>query len=217
MSRRNDDDVILHGERVLLRQWQRRDALAQDSWPAYTDAFSGLWNLPRAVALGEDDDDYSFNFTAVPRRIWAIDNDRHQLIGRLSLREIKPVEGSARLGISIGASYVSQGLGTEALCTFLDYFFNDLGFAHMVLDVAAVNIRAVRCYERLGFRHVGHDWRDARYDPSLRLLDDPRYADYLRFFQRSRHGTFVLFYEMELSRDQWRRCAPHITARERAS
>jgi RimJ/RimL family protein N-acetyltransferase len=190
---------VIHGERVRLRPWQRRDTLAQELWPRYTDPFSTLWNIPR---INSFDDEIHSSWSA-QRYAWAIEDTYQRMIGRISLREIDVRQCSARLGISLSQHYLSQGLGTEALAIFLDYFFGSLGYATMFLDVAAFNVRAVRCYERLRFEYVESEWRGAGRDPSLRLLDDPRYKDYLSYFRRGRFETLVEFYEMVLTQAAW--------------
>ncbi len=190
---------VLHGPRVKLRQWQRSDTLAQERWPRYNEPFSSLWNLPRAISV----DEVTGRTWNGQRYAWAIEDSQRRLIGRISLREVDEREPSARLGISLAQPYVGQGLGTEALRVFLDYYFGPLGFARMRLDVAAVNQRAVRCYERLGFRYLASEWRSAGHDPALRLLDDPQYRDLLPFFRCGRFDTQVEFYEMELTRAEW--------------
>jgi RimJ/RimL family protein N-acetyltransferase len=187
------------GERVRLRSWQRRDTLAHELWPRYTEPFNSLWNIPRAFGF----DDISYGGWNAQRFVWAVDDRSGRLIGRISLREVQPDRSSARLGISIAQPYVSQGLGTEALRLFIDYYFTALDFAALRLDVAAFNLRAVRCYERLGFQYVESEWRSAGSDPALRLLDDPRYSDLVPFFRRGRYETHVEFYEMILPRDVW--------------
>jgi diamine N-acetyltransferase len=190
---------VIYGERVRLRSWQRRDTLAQELWPRYTEPFNSLWNIPRSHGF----DDFTFGGWSAQRFVWAVDDRTDRLIGRISLREVQNDRSSARLGISIAQSYVSQGLGTEALRLFIDYYFRTLTFAVMRLDVAAFNLRAVRCYERLGFQYVESEWRSAGSDPAIRLLDDPRYSDLVPFFRRGRYETHVEFYEMILPRDVW--------------
>jgi RimJ/RimL family protein N-acetyltransferase len=189
----------LRSARVRIRPWERRDDDVADRWPPYRDPFEALWNLPRqgGGAWG-----HGFESSAM-RRNWAVEDRAGHLIGRISLREIDDRRNQARLGITIGAPYVSQGLGTEALQLFLDYYFTRLGFTRMVLDVAAPNVRAVRCYERLGFRHVGSDWRDVSYAFEARVLDDPRYAGLRRHFRPGRYGLQVEFFEMALDEDEW--------------
>jgi RimJ/RimL family protein N-acetyltransferase len=190
---------VLYGERVRLRLWQRRDILAQELWPRYTDPFSSLWNIPRMAFF---DDEVRAGWSA-QRYAWAVEDRQHRMIGRISLREIDTRQSSARLGISLAQPYVGQGIGSEAMALFLDHFFGPLGYALMYLDVAAFNRRAVRCYERLGFEYIDSEWRNAGRDPSLRLLDDPRYSDMLSFFKRGRFETTVEFYEMVLTHAAW--------------
>lgn len=194
------NEQVIQGDRVRLRPWQRRDTLAQELWPRYTEPFSSLWNIPRTVFF---DDDSSRSGWSAQRYAWAIDERNGRMIGRISLREIDARRGEARLGISLAQPHVGQGLGTEALALFLDYYFGPLGYVTMHLDVAALNRRAVRCYERLGFEFVTSEWRSAGNDPSLRLLDDPRYSDMQSYFRRGRFETLIEFYEMTLTRDTW--------------
>jgi RimJ/RimL family protein N-acetyltransferase len=78
-----------------------------------------------------------------------------------------------------------------------------MGFARLVLDVAATNLRAVRAYLSLGFRQVGEHYRPAS-DPSYRLVRmEPRYHHLLRYFRRYGAGYQVLFYDMALTREEW--------------
>lgn len=40
---------------------------------------------------------------------------------------------------------------------FLNYYFNELGFVEMTLDVNTFNQRALNLYKKLGFEIVGED------------------------------------------------------------
>lgn len=191
--------LYIEGERVNLRWWDSRDEITQRSWPPYDDPMSTLWNIPRSVSMYNS----LLSYHSTMRRVWAIEDQHKQLVGRISLRDIDHRAQRARLGISLGAPYVGQGLGTEAMILFLDHFFEHLGFQIMVLDVAAFNERAVHCYERLGFRHVSDDWRRTSIDTPLRRLDEADYAHLQRYFRRERLGAWVLFYDMELRRAEW--------------
>ncbi|RRR74686.1 MAG: N-acetyltransferase [Candidatus Viridilinea halotolerans] len=197
---RQSQTRVIHGPRVTLRPWQRGDNFAQELWPRYNEPFNSLWNISRVSLY----DELGGRGWQAQRYVWAVDNLNQRLIGRISLREIEPDGAGSRLGISLSQAHVGQGLGTEALVVFLDHYFGPLEFNYMYLDVAAFNRRAVRCYERLGFRYLESEWRSAGRDPSLRHLDDPRYADLLPYFRRSRFETFVEFYEMLLTGTQWR-------------
>ena len=102
---------------------------------------------------------------------------------------------------------LGQGYGTEALRLFLEHYFEAMGFARMDLDVSATNLRAVRSYHALGFREVGRHYRSANH-PSFRVLrTEPRYKHLQRFFRRLGTMHQVLFYDMALTRQEWRaRC-----------
>jgi RimJ/RimL family protein N-acetyltransferase len=136
------------------------------------------------------------------RRMYVVENERRQVIGSLTLREIDG-RGSARLGITIAADFVSQGYGSEALALFFDHYFGEMGFARMVLDVAATNLRAVRTYRSLGFRQVGQHYRPASDESYALIRDNPRYQHLLRFFRRLGPGHQILFYDMILTREEW--------------
>ncbi|GIV97640.1 MAG: N-acetyltransferase [Herpetosiphonaceae bacterium] len=190
-------EIILATERLKIRPWERRDYYAMDRWPPFTEALSLIWNLPQAVSAGRG----SWPKPDI-RRAYAVENHDGQLIGRISLREIDRARGSARLGISFGSPYVGQGLGTEALSHFLDAYFGPLGFRVMVLDVAAPNVRAVRSYQKLGFRITGRHWRDAGESISRRLQSaiPPELERHFRWGVRS---LWIEFYDMELTKAEW--------------
>jgi RimJ/RimL family protein N-acetyltransferase len=137
------------------------------------------------------------------RRMYAIVDKSQGVIGCLTLREIDGLR-SARLGITLGADFVNQGYGTQALVLFLDYYFEELGFAKMVLDVAAYNRRAIQVYKKLGFETVGKLKRPAGSRRDLVFLKQPLYADVRQFFSRDWLGRRrLLCYEMELPREKW--------------
>jgi RimJ/RimL family protein N-acetyltransferase len=192
----------LRSARTIIRPWRRQDDELADEWPPYDDPLDPLWNLPRQLSASFSHWRNGFE-SGDMRRTWAVEDYAGHLIGRISLREIDARRGEARLGITFGAPYVGRGLGTEALATFLDYYFTDLGFQAMVLDVAGPNRRAVRCYQHLGFYVVGADWRDAGLYFDLHILDDPRYADMRQFFRLGQRSLWVQFFEMRLPKEDW--------------
>jgi RimJ/RimL family protein N-acetyltransferase len=147
------------------------------------------------------------------RRLYTIVNEKHKVIGSLTLRDVDG-RRSARLGITIGADFVSQGYGTEAMYLFLDYYFGEMGFDMMVLDVAATNLRAVRTYQAIGFRETGHHYRLASH-PSYGILQtESRYRHLRRFFQRTGAVTKVLFYDMSMTREEWQAISQNLDNRQ---
>ena len=82
-----------------------------------------------------------------------INTSDNKAIGYTSIKGINRAEGRAEIGIAImAAEYRGQGYGTEALTHVVDYAFNDLSLTRLGLTVFPSNQRAIRAYERVGFR-----------------------------------------------------------------
>jgi RimJ/RimL family protein N-acetyltransferase len=85
-----------------------------------------------------------------------VDTKTDQLVGRCLLFNVDPVNRSAMLGIVLGEkSRWDQGYGQEAVKLLLDYGFNLLNLNSVMLGTFSFNERAVRCYEKVGFRVIG--------------------------------------------------------------
>jgi len=191
----------LRGSRVTIRPMGRKDIEAMIEWRPFVDPLYQPFDFPRN---NKADQVQWFNWRNqdAGRRLYAVEDEAGRTIGSLTLREIDG-QRSSRLGITLGADFVSQGYGSEAMRLFLDYYFEEMGFARLVLDVAATNLRAVRAYRTLGFRRIGHRYRPASHNSYRTVLKDPRYRHLRRFFQHQGTSHQVLFYDMALTREEW--------------
>ena len=78
------------------------------------------------------------------------------MIGTGGLREVSHRNGTASFGIEIGhKDYWGKGFGTEATRLVLDYGFRFLNLSSIYLNTFSFNARAVRSYEKAGFKHAG--------------------------------------------------------------
>jgi RimJ/RimL family protein N-acetyltransferase len=78
------------------------------------------------------------------------------LIGNCGFIDIDYVNKTAETGIFIGnKNYWNKGYGTEALSLLLDYGFKALNLHNIMLRVYEFNERAIRCYQKTGFKHIG--------------------------------------------------------------
>jgi RimJ/RimL family protein N-acetyltransferase len=186
---------------VVIRPLTREDLDVMSAWPAFKDPLYRLFDWPQR-SLRDNDRWFSQLMLDRTRVYYAVDNELDLLIGRISLRDIRG-RRSARLGIGFGPSFVGQGYGTEALHLFLAYYFRDLGFEQMVLDVSASNQRAVRCYKRCGFHYVGSHYQYAGTDTEVAFLEQEPYQYLQRFFKRDGHRNLMLAYDMVLHRGDW--------------
>jgi aminoglycoside 6'-N-acetyltransferase len=69
--------------------------------------------------------------------------------------ELDPEYRRAGIDIFLGAPYHGRGLGTDAVRTMVAHLVQDLGHHRVIIDPAADNPAAIRCYEKVGFRRVG--------------------------------------------------------------
>jgi aminoglycoside 6'-N-acetyltransferase len=88
-----------------------------------------------------------------------------------AMEEREPDYRHVSLDIFLSAELHGRGLGADALRTVLRHMFTERGHHRATIDPAVANERAIRSYERVGFRPVGIErraerapdgsWRDA--------------------------------------------------------
>jgi len=145
--------VTLRGHRVTLRTARTSDQGALERLRAdpEIDHFMGVDSAPasllwRHVYLG----DQSGALADL-----AIVGGQDQPIGLLSLWDRTIPHQAAELSIWIGEGYRNGGNGTEALLLALGYAFGDLKLHKVYLRVLEYNCRAIRTYEKCGFKVEG--------------------------------------------------------------
>jgi len=85
-----------------------------------------------------------------------IDIKTNRLIGNCGFFGIDNLNQTAEAGIFIGnKEYWNKGYGTEALMLLLDYGFKALNLYNIELRVYGFNDRAIRSYEKAGFKQIG--------------------------------------------------------------
>lgn len=61
----------------------------------------------------------------------------------------------ANIDIFVTTALHGQGVGSDAVRTLARHLFEDRGHHRITIDPAAANERAIRAYERVGFKRVG--------------------------------------------------------------
>ena len=194
-------DIRLKGTRVTVRPLTKEDLDIMSTWATFDDPLYRLFDWPRRASL-ENGIWFAELMRDKSRVYYAVENEWGVLIGRISLRQIRAHE-SSRLGIGFGIDFCGQGYGTESLRVFLRYYFLDLGFRKMVLDVSAINQRAVRCYERCGFERVGTHYQYMGQDSEVAFVKKKPYRHLRPFVQRRGRRNYMLAYDMVLERELW--------------
>lgn len=147
--------MVIYGEKVLLRPIHPADFPRLVAWsadPVVTRYLKG---------------DYPESLEECPAWLQASQSNRHNqrfavttrdgaLIGDIELDHIAWRNGDAELRIRIGEkSLWDQGYGTDAVRTLVGHAFTQMGLSRVYLRVFASNRRAIRCYEKSGFRKEG--------------------------------------------------------------
>ena len=159
---------------LTIRGWARDDLDQLAAWPPYPFPYEAF-RFRFADRTPIERDDVFAERERDPARITLTANRDGACIGYLALLEIDWCSGTVgNLGIRVHPSHCGEGIGTALLRSVLHWGF-ERGLASFRLDVAASNARAIRCYEKAGFREAGEIWRPApdlqRVDLSLRKYD----------------------------------------------
>ena len=145
----------LVGERIYLSPRNTEDAEIFTEWmnDFETTDFTGrsgcLMSLEGEKKFLEERNNEEATFVIVTL-------DKDKLIGAIGLEDINYINRTAILGIFIGdKNYRDKGYGTEAIRLLLDYGFNYMNLNNIKLDVIEFNERAIKCYEKCGFKEYG--------------------------------------------------------------
>lgn len=145
--------VTLHGRGITLRTARPSDqsALERLRDDPEIDQFMGVDSSPSAllwrhVYLGDQSG-------AMADLVVIGEHDEH--MGLLSLWDRTIPHQAAEVSIWLGQPFRNRGAGTEALRVALRYAFDDLKLHKVYLRVLEYNTRAIRAYEKCGFRVEG--------------------------------------------------------------
>lgn len=87
-----------------------------------------------------------------------IEKSSGAFIGNIELMDLTETE--AELGIAITAAKQDRGYGTEAVRAVTGYAFDKLGLKRVFLKVYPHNSRAIRVYEKCGYREYDRTEED---------------------------------------------------------
>ncbi|MEC0205329.1 GNAT family N-acetyltransferase [Paenibacillus lautus] len=90
-------------------------------------------------------------------------SDNDQMIGDIALQDIDYVNRNANMRIALDkGEHLGKGYGPEAIRLLLEYAYGILNLHRIELQVFDYNERAIKAYEKVGFKREGVQ-RDALY------------------------------------------------------
>jgi len=147
---------VISGKRVRLRAIERGDIPTFLKWLDDPQVQRYLGRTPFPLSLAEEERWFERQLNDEKSRIFAIETEKGVHIGNIGLHEIDYKDGKATLGIMIGEKgYWGQGYGSDAIKALLRFAFEELNLHRLYLSVFDFNKRAIRCYEKCGFRQEG--------------------------------------------------------------
>jgi RimJ/RimL family protein N-acetyltransferase len=164
---------IITGERIYLSTFQVEDVPTLTRWFSQLDVTAFIGMQGTAYTLEQEQQWYE-NYVKqshTERHFAVIDAHTHQLIGNVSLMDIRQVHQRAELGIVIGErAYWSKGYGREAIKLMCQYGVAFLNLQTIYLWHVSYNVRGRISYEAAGFVETGRI-------PESRLFNGVRYDD----------------------------------------
>jgi aminoglycoside 6'-N-acetyltransferase len=138
----------LRGERVTLRPLTTEDVprlaeIAAEPEVAY------WW-------LGLSEDDLREKAGGDEDALVLVIEDQGEVVGLIEAgEEDDPDYRHANIDVFVSGARRGQGVGADAIRTLARHLFEDRGHHRITIDPAAGNERAIRAYERVGFKRVG--------------------------------------------------------------
>ena len=135
-------------------------------------------------------------------RYFSVLDYQGNLLGFIGFKNISYIMRSSLLGIVFDPNMVSKGLGTRSLDDLLDYYFNEMNMRKLYLEVNAWNDRAIKSYEKVGFKETG---RKVEKFENQNILTTREYLEKKDDFIVKDKQVFSKIIKMEISKKEYRR------------
>jgi aminoglycoside 6'-N-acetyltransferase len=138
---------VVHGESVTLRPVTEEDLdpLAEIIREPDVARWWGEWDEPERLREN----------LRMDGAAWVIDVDG-ELAGWLGVtEETEPEYRHVGLDISLSERFQGRGIGPDALRAAIRFYADERGHHRFTIDPNAANDRAIKAYERVGFKRIG--------------------------------------------------------------
>ena len=146
---------------LTIRAWTRDDIDLLTRWPGYPFPYS-MYDLEFALWT-PDQKDQLFQMRKVSYNTITIvaDYGEQRSVGVLALFDIDWDGGIVNnMGVRVSTDLCGKGIGSGML-DMVSRVCMESGFGVLRLDAASWNKRAIRCYEKAGYRLTGEDfWKE---------------------------------------------------------
>jgi len=191
----------VRGVRVCVRELRLEDVDQMQNWAEHEDPLFFYYNFPK-ISQKERQQWYQMKTRWLIRKSYAIENEHGRVIGYLSIRNINWIKRESELGIVLDPAYINQGYGSEALWVFLGHYFETLKMQSLKLRTAKFNKRAIRCYQRCGFRII-KETEEEFEDQYSEIFYQPEYQHLKKLFTEKRGKKMTKYLHMKITRKEY--------------
>jgi RimJ/RimL family protein N-acetyltransferase len=113
-------------------------------WPPISNASVHAWVEEQSKRKLEND---SFH--------WVIENHEGEPVGSITTHHCNPRYGTFSYGIDIAPEHHRKGYASEAIQLVMRYYFEELRYQKVTVQVHSDNEPSIRLHEKLGFQREG--------------------------------------------------------------
>lgn len=192
---------LVKGEKTYIKKLKREHVDLMQCWGKHRDPLFHCYNFPH---MSNNQKDYWYRNKRLwfSRKCFVVFNNFNQLVGYISLRNIRIFKKTSELGIVFDPNNIGKGYGTDGLKAFLKYYFEVLKMEALYLKVSVFNKRAQRCYKKAGFRLFDIVTEEFE-DQSLPIFQDNCFIPYRHFFKLEDEKLKCQFIDMVITREMY--------------
>ncbi|NLN14757.1 MAG: GNAT family N-acetyltransferase [Tissierellia bacterium] len=164
------------GDRVTIRPLQLEDVFYMRNWGCHDNPLLSDYNFPN-MTDEQIKKWYKHKTSSFFNKYYGVLNEDKRLIGYFGIKDIKYLKRESTLGVVFDPNFINKGYGTETLREYLKYYFNHMKMKRMYLEVAEFNKRAMRVYEKLGFKINGYyleEFHDHKLDLNNKYFQEAK-------------------------------------------
>jgi RimJ/RimL family protein N-acetyltransferase len=146
------------GNNVKLRGIEPSDATAFFEWNLNSDTSRNLeflWPPVSKTQISKWAEEQSQKKLDNDSFIWVIEDATGRVVGSINTHSCNYRNGTFSYGVNIGSEYHRKGYATEAIKMVLRYYFEELRYQKVSVQVHSYNESSIRLHEKLGFTKEG--------------------------------------------------------------
>lgn len=146
----------IEGEKVYLSPMNLEDIEKYVKWMNDFSTTDGLGSSSKVTTFESEKVWLINNMDKKEQQFAIVLKGTDKLIGNCGFCDINHLHQKGEVGLFIGEEENrSKGYGTEALSLLVEYGFNYLNLKNIMLKVFSFNKRAIKSYEKVGFKVFG--------------------------------------------------------------